>query len=378
MAGTLNVVRFGGVSNASHVGNSSAPTCHPAQFTEAVVLFSLAFLGMGANLFLMLLILIKKQLRRWSQGLLFHQGLVDCIRASLMIPLGISVLMCQRMPKCSIVETAFLLLVTVSTVNILTSVINDAPLLPEQNEVSDGPEGGYTLNSENNHVVLDSPQCIVFGLFIIWFASFTINLGPTFLSGALSSGRDGVATIDACPMVYAPVRHYVLNILWVTVNVMCIILTGIHLRKLYRDLTKSNLEALRIAGLVTTMISVRSERDLCESQQIQSYISRLEKEGVRRVKMFVVLLVAYLLFWGPLFIVILIQPGINGPSSSYEMSLHVAFAHTFVNPTLLLVLHKELRHASASVSCCHTWCEQEDSEPPYEPSPASRLNRSYM
>ncbi|KAG8189586.1 hypothetical protein JTE90_023655 [Oedothorax gibbosus] len=380
MAGTLNVVRFGGVSNSSHVGNTSAPNCHPAQTTESVVLFSLALLGMGANTFLMFLILTKKPLRRWSQGLLFHQGLVDCARASLLIPLGISVLLCKRMPNCSIVETAFLLLVTVSTVNILTSVINDAPLMPEQNEVSnDDSDGGYTINSENNHVVLDSPQCIIFGLFIIWFASFTINLGPTFLSGALSSAREGVALIDACPMVYAPVRHYVLNALWVTVNLMCIILTGIHLRKLYRDLTKSNLEALRIAGLVTTMISVRSERELCESQQIQSYINRLEKDGIRRVKMFVVLLVAYLLFWGPLFIVILIQPGVQGPSTSYEMSLHVAFAHTFVNPTLLLVLHKELRHASAGACCCHNFCDPEEQDVPYEPSTAAcRLNRSYM
>ncbi|CAL1292879.1 unnamed protein product [Larinioides sclopetarius] len=66
MAGTLNVVRFGGVSNSSHVGNTSAPTCHPAQTTESVVLFSLALLGMGANTFLMLLILTKKPLRRSS------------------------------------------------------------------------------------------------------------------------------------------------------------------------------------------------------------------------------------------------------------------------------------------------------------------------
>lgn len=65
MAGTLNVVRFGGVlPNSSHPGNGSSPNCHPAQTTEAVVLFSLAVLGMGANTFLMLLILLKKPLRR--------------------------------------------------------------------------------------------------------------------------------------------------------------------------------------------------------------------------------------------------------------------------------------------------------------------------
>ena len=90
----------------------------------------------------------------------------------------------------------------------------------------------------NTSVSLDSPQCIIFGLFIIWFASFTINLGPTLLSGALTSSRDTAGHVDACPMVYGPVRHYVLNVLWVTVNVMCVALTGVHLRKLYRDLTR--------------------------------------------------------------------------------------------------------------------------------------------
>lgn len=90
----------------------------------------------------------------------------------------------------------------------------------------------------HSSVSLDSPQCIIFGLFIIWFASFTINLGPTLLSGALTSSRDTAGHVDACPMVYGPVGHYVLNVLWVTVNVMCAALTGVHLRKLYRDLTR--------------------------------------------------------------------------------------------------------------------------------------------
>ena len=30
-------------------------------------------------------------------------------------------------------------------------------------------------------MVSDNPQCVSFGLFMIWFSSITINLGPTFL-----------------------------------------------------------------------------------------------------------------------------------------------------------------------------------------------------
>lgn len=115
---------------------------------------------------------------RWSQGLLFHQGAVDCARAALLLPLGISILHCQPVQKCSLVETAFLLLVTVATVNMLTTVLNDSPVFPEDDDndvtMTDAP------------LLMDSPQCVLFGTFMIWFASITINLGPTFLSGKQS------------------------------------------------------------------------------------------------------------------------------------------------------------------------------------------------
>ena len=39
--------------------------------------------------------------------------------------------------------------------------------------------------------------------------------------------------------------------------------------------------------------------------RIGAYIKRMEKEGVARVKMFLVITVAYLIFWGPLFLVTL-------------------------------------------------------------------------
>jgi hypothetical protein len=115
--------------------------------------------------------------------------------------------------------------------------------------------------------------------------------------------------LDVCAIVYKPVRHYVLNVLWILVNIMCAGLMGIHLRKLYRDIVKSNLEAVRLASLVTTMIPLRSESDEANQSNLQGYIQKLEKEGSSRVKMFVVVLIAYVLCWGPLFLTILMKPG---------------------------------------------------------------------
>ncbi|XP_076307824.1 uncharacterized protein LOC143223582 [Tachypleus tridentatus] len=369
----MNVVRFGTSTTSNATSTSQQSSCHPAQTTEATALFIIAVLGVGTNAFLMMLIMFKRPLRRWSQGLLFHQGLVDCARASLLVPLAVSVMMCQSLAKCSVLETAFLLLVTVSTVNLLTSVINDAPLVPD---LSQPLLENNQNNVESRGIPLDSRQCIAFGFFIIWFASITINLGPTFLSGALSGGRES-GQGDVCPMVYGPVRHYVLNVLWVSVNMLCILLTAVHLRKMHRDLTKSNLEAIRVASLVTTMISVQSERETGEHEHIQNYIHRLEREGLHRVKMFVVLLVAYVIFWGPLFAITLAQPGMDTASLTYQVSLHVAFVHAFVNPTLLLMLNRELRQAASDLLCCRCCLVSENSIPHYRAT-SLHLNHGYM
>merc|ERR1712226_1554552 len=76
-----------------------------------------------------------------------------------------------------------------------------------------------------------------------------------------------------------------------------------------------------------------------------------------RVKMFTVITIAYLIFWGPLFLVTLFSYTddykTENPSTSHEVTLHVAFVHAFVNPTLFLVLHKGLRKATFDLLCCN-------------------------
>lgn len=74
-------------------------------------------------------------------------------------------------------------------------------------------------------------QCVLFGVFMIWFASITINLGPTFLSGALAANSESGHNAPSCPLVHGPLRHYVLNLLWIIVNVICVGLTLFHLHK---------------------------------------------------------------------------------------------------------------------------------------------------
>ena len=82
----------------------------------------------------------------------------------------------------------------------------------------------------------------------------TVNLGPTFLSGALAANAGAVMDEPSCPLVQGPYRHYVLNAIWILINLLCIMLTIYHLRKLYRDFTKSNIEALRVHRLFSAAL----------------------------------------------------------------------------------------------------------------------------
>jgi hypothetical protein len=45
----------------------------------------------------------------------------------------------------------------------------------------------------------------------------------------------------------------VLNFLWILINLLCLTLTMYHLRKLYQDFTSSDLEAVRIISLFTSL-----------------------------------------------------------------------------------------------------------------------------
>ena len=54
--------------------------------------------------------IITSSTTRWSQGLIFHQAVVDCARAAILLPMGRSFFLCEAISKCALVETTFLLL----------------------------------------------------------------------------------------------------------------------------------------------------------------------------------------------------------------------------------------------------------------------------
>lgn len=67
------------------------------------------------------------------------------------------------------------------------------------------------------------------------------------------------------------------------------------------------------------VINFQAAGALEEHRRMREYLRRMEREGVQRVKMFLVITAAYVLFWGPLFFVTLIHHPIVGNPLGYEV-----------------------------------------------------------
>lgn len=59
-----------------------------------------------------------------------------------------------------------------------------------------------------------------------------------------------------------------------------------------------------------------------EHRRMREYLRRMERDGVQRVKMFLVITAAYVLFWGPLFFVTLVNHPIVGNPLGHEVNYH--------------------------------------------------------
>ena len=89
--------------------------------------------------------------------------------------------------------------------------------------------------------------------------------------------------------------------------------------------------------------------------QYQASMIEFEEEGIKHVKMFIIITLAYVIFWGPLFLVTLINISLDWKdaksSVSHEVDILQTFAGIKVNP-----LHFMLQEPQDRISKGNCWC----------------------
>lgn len=71
--------------------------------------------------------------------------------------------------------------------------------------------------------------------------------------------------------------------------------------------------------IVLILFCLKAYGALEEHRRMKDYLRRMEIEGVQRVKMFLVITTAYVLFWGPLFFVTLVNHPVVGTPLGHEV-----------------------------------------------------------
>ena len=119
--------------------------------------------------------------------------------------------------------------------------------------------------------------------------------------------------------------------------------------------------------------------------RLVSYIAgRVGRDGASKVRIFFAILFSYIMFWGPLFTVTLAnwswewKDAKNSISHEVmvhqsqstctisssllsQVTLHIAFVHSFVNPLLFIILHRNTRDATCNLLLCHSSSSSSDS-----------------
>ena len=61
------------------------------------------------------------------------------------------------------------------------------------------------------------------------------------VSGALAANADDHISEPSCPLVQGPYRHYILNLLWIMINILCMVLTMKQLHRLHFEFSSRSL-----------------------------------------------------------------------------------------------------------------------------------------
>lgn len=316
-----------------------APHSERGHYAEAAILLVISLLGISMNISVIVVIFMRRNLRKASNGLIVHQTILDIMKSIVVMPFSLGVLFQDEriVAKCHMFGAIYVILVTVTFLNILSLVLNDAPTFPD-----------------TSVAILDSHQCVIFGVVMVWFTGVLINVVPTLI---MESDKVFASKPEygQCAFIFGPLQNtYVLNILWTGFNYFIIGICAYQIYKLHRDMTMaSNLEAMKVVSLVTTMLSVNSQTANTEHQRVQNYVQQLEKDAVRRLRTFTILLAIITIHWSPLFLVGLADIWGAYAPAAYKFCAFFACANTFTNPLVFLCLHKNIKDGATVLFCCH-------------------------
>ena len=325
----------------------------------AALLIFVATVGMIGNFTITVAILILRDLRRASNAFLFHHCFLDFVKSGYCLAFAYSIISKQEPVQCNVLAGSYIVFVTASAFNLLALVMN------ESYQFTDLTLG---IQTESRNYC-----CVIFGVFIIWFASFILNLGVAFIPGNPSYDTKK----GHCIFIYGITRNYILHILWITLITMAILLTSMYLRKLHNDIKRSSYYRLSTLIRATVCVDTKAEsttqRRKSEVRE-KNFVAQVEKLSKQRLCLLMLLTSFFVTFWYPLFILTTVDPAFQARPQAYKGLSIFAWSNPAITPFICMFFIKK------QCCCCPNYMDfsltlnNRDEETLTDESPSSDLN----
>ena len=275
--------------------------------TAVAILFAVTSIGCLGNCVAISTIIICRKFRKSSTAFLCHQCLLDLVKGFYSFLYGHHLLHGHQVSLCNLVGVTYLLLVTVSAYNLIGIVVN------EEYELQSPPRS----TDKNKY-------CIMFGLSLIWFTCLLLNMGVVFLP----QGTEYIRELGTCTFAYGSASNFVLRVLWMLLITIAILFSLFHFISMYRRIRFKDNDLKLIDD-----IQARFSEDLdLEAFQNIKQENLYDYLYLRRVIVLLLMVVTFIIFWYPLFILILVDHRFQQPISVYKTLTLLTWCHPATTP----------------------------------------------
>jgi hypothetical protein len=150
----------------------------------------------------------------------------------------------------------------------------------------------YQLKQSNKSTI--SCGCLSFGIIIIWFSSVILHLGITMIGSESKSYYDDKG--KNCNFIIRDIRGYVLTLMWIIITIFSLIITIRYIKKVLDEVSSKRRDNQPLLSL--TILGQSHGQSIANKDILMQQIEQ-------RIKLNIILIILFIIFWFPIFIVTL-------------------------------------------------------------------------
>ncbi|UJR34383.1 hypothetical protein I4U23_021791 [Adineta vaga] len=244
---------------------------------ELSILYGIAIIGISINILIIIYLILIAIYRIKSSCFLFHHCLICLTLSIICYPYRLSYL--NYHIRCDYLANIQVTCVTAQLLNIAAMVASEAYRFED------------LIHQDFSSTI--SCGCLSFGLLIIWFSSVILHLGITMIG---SESKSYYINERSCNFLIRDIRGYVLTLMWIIIIIFSLIIT---LRYIHKMLNEVSLKRRNNQPLLSLAILGQCHGEKIASKDI------LMQQIEQRIKLNILLIILFIIFWFPLFILTL-------------------------------------------------------------------------